>query len=91
MNARGGRVSAFRKFFAVFALGLLAIPLVAMQFTDEVDWQIGDFALFAALLFALGAVIELAIRFVRVRWARAIAIGLALAGFLFVWGMLATG
>ena len=44
------RLQTFRKFFAVFALGLLAIPLVAMQFTDEVEWGIGDFALFAALL-----------------------------------------
>jgi len=81
----------FRVAFAIFALALLALPLVAMQFSTEVNWQVGDFAVFAAMLVALGAAIELAIRFAKGRWVRAIAIALAIVAFVFVWGMLATG
>ena len=33
---------------------ILLIPLVAMQFTNEVSWQIGDFILAAILLFSFG-------------------------------------
>lgn len=41
---------------------LLLLPLVAMQFTREVDWTAGDF-LFAAMMFALvGVTLELAVR-----------------------------
>lgn len=80
----------FRIAFAVVALALLAVPLIAMQFTSEVNWTAFDFAFGAAMFLALGVVIELAIRFIRGRWARAIGIALAITGFIFVWGMLAT-
>ena len=33
---------------------ILLIPLIAMQFTNEVSWQIGDFILAAILLFSFG-------------------------------------
>jgi hypothetical protein len=35
------------------AAALLLVPLVAMQFTDEVNWDVADFAVFAALLTGL--------------------------------------
>jgi hypothetical protein len=41
----------------VLALGvslLLLVPLVAMQFTDEVAWSLTDFATAAVLLFGAG-------------------------------------
>lgn len=82
----------FRRRFALIAVILLIIPLVAMQFsTGEVDWGAGDFIVFAALLAGLGVVIELAIRLAPTRTLRAAAIGLSLAGFAFVWAMLAVG
>ena len=41
---------------------VLLIPLVAMQFTKEVQWTVGDF-MFAALLIGLvGTAFELAVR-----------------------------
>jgi hypothetical protein len=33
---------------------LLAVPLVAMQLTDEVDWSLADFVVAGALLFGAG-------------------------------------
>ena len=81
----------YRKIFAAVAVAILLIPLVAMQFTAEVTWKAGDFLVFGGMLLILSALIECAIRFAPNRWIRAVAVGLALAGFLFVWALLATG
>ncbi len=66
-------------------------PLVAMQFTDEVQWTGLDFAVFGAmLLLALGAQ-ALGLRTARDRASR-VAVGIAvLAGFLLVWAQGAVG
>ena len=67
------------------ACGLLAVPLIAMQFTGEVDWTGGDF-LFAAVLLGLACgTIELAAR-VSGDWAYRGGVILAVAAsFLLVW------
>ncbi len=41
---------------------ILLVPLVAMQFTDEVDWGVFDFVFAGALLGGTGALLELAMR-----------------------------
>ncbi len=41
---------------------ILLLPLVAMQFTDEVVWDVVDFAVFGALLVGAGITCELAAR-----------------------------
>jgi hypothetical protein len=73
------------------AAGLLALPAVAMQFTDEVDWSAGDF-LFAAIVFAIvGGLLELA---ARASASLAYRVGAAMAvatGFLTIWITLAVG
>ncbi len=38
---------------------ILLIPLVAMQFNDEVDWSLGDFILAGVLLIGAGLLYEL--------------------------------
>jgi uncharacterized membrane protein len=38
---------------------ILAIPLVAMQFTNEVNWKLSDFVVMGALLSITGIAIEL--------------------------------
>ena len=88
---RQASLRTYRAVFALAALSILAVPLIAMQFTSEVNWQAGDFMVFAAMLVALGAAIELAIRFARSHLLRAAVIALSLIGFVFVWAMLATG
>jgi len=73
------------------AAGLLALPAVAMQFTEEVDWSAGDF-LFAAIVFAIvGGLLELA---ARTSASLAYRVGAAVAvatGLLTVWITLAVG
>ena len=90
LTATPRSLRTYRAVFAIVALSILGVPLVAMQFSREVNWQAGDFLVFAAMLLALGAMIELAIRYARSRWMRSAVISLSLAGFVFVWAMLAT-
>ncbi len=70
---------------------ILMVPLVAMQFTDQVVWGPLDFAVMGALLFGTGLMYQLAARQVRNLAYRAAA-GIALAAaFLLVWINLAVG
>lgn len=72
------------------ALVLLS-PLVAMQFTEEVAWDLADFAVFGAMLAGAGLTFELAVRTVSNKAYRA-AVGVALAAaFLLVWVNAAVG
>ena len=73
------------------AILLLAAPFVAMRFTSEVNWSLGDF-IFAGVLFALiGGALELAVR-ASSNHSYRIAAGLALLGaLLVVWVDLAVG
>jgi len=41
---------------------ILSLPLIAMHFTSEVAWSVGDFVLAGVLLTILGATLELAVR-----------------------------
>lgn len=40
-------------------LVLLSIPLIAMQFTDEVNWDLSDFLIMGAALFGIALIYEL--------------------------------
>ncbi|MFA5135011.1 MAG: hypothetical protein WC505_04475 [Patescibacteria group bacterium] len=70
---------------------ILLIPLVAMQFTDEVVWTVGDFIFAGVLLFGSGLVYELAARKANTAVYK-VAIGLAVATMLLlVWINAAVG
>jgi hypothetical protein len=73
------------------AVALLLLPLIAMQFTHEVNWTLSDF-IFAGVIFAIvGGTFELAVR-ASGNWAYRAAVALALAGgFFTVWINLAVG
>lgn len=67
---------------------ILLLPLLAMQFTDEVDWDVADFVIFGALIISVGLVYELASRKAKESGNAAYktAAGLALAAaFLLFW------
>ncbi|MGD8496332.1 MAG: hypothetical protein PVF05_09100 [Gemmatimonadales bacterium] len=70
---------------------ILLLPLVAMQFTDEVNWTAGDFAFAALLILAVAVPSELVVRKTGDAAYRAGA-GIALAtGFLLLWSNGAVG
>lgn len=70
---------------------ILIIPLIAMQFTDEVNWTPFDFIVAGALLLGTGLMCELAIRKLRnIKYRVAICVALLLA-LLLIWAELAVG
>ncbi len=76
---------------ALAATLILLIPAVAMQFTAEVDWSLGDFLVMGALIFSVGLAFEFVMRkggntFYRVAFGIA-----ALMTFGLIWVNLAVG
>lgn len=72
-------------------VGLLMLPLIAMQFTDEVDWDLPDFIIMGALMGMVGGGIELAVKLSKnIRYRVAAVISLT-AGFLLMWVNMAVG
>lgn len=70
---------------------LLLIPLIAMQFTNEVKWGPADFAVMGILLLGTGLMCELVMRKVKkVGYRIAICAALLVALFL-IWAELAVG
>jgi hypothetical protein len=70
---------------------LLVLPLMAMQYTDEVVWGLADFAIAGALLFGAGLIFELIAGTVDGIAYRA-AVGIAVtASLILVWVNLAVG
>ena len=72
-------------------VGLLLIPLIAMQFTSEVDWDLGDFVIMGILLLGTGLMAELVIRKVKNTESRLVIVGLILLVFFLIWAELAVG
>ena len=70
---------------------LLLVPLVAMQFTREVAWGVGDFVAAGMLIAGTGIAYVLSTRRLTTRRARLIAGGALAAALLLVWAELAVG
>ncbi len=78
-------------FVALATVILLFVPLVAMQFTDEVVWSLADFIVAGALLFGTGLSFVLLIRLMTnivYRFAVGFALGTT---FFMIWANLAVG
>lgn len=72
-------------------IGFLLIPLIAMAFTDEVNWAPLDFAIAGGLLLGTGLSIDFVIRKVtKIEYRIAISLAI-LAVLLLIWTELAVG
>ena len=82
------------KRFKLISLGvalLLTIPLVAMLFSTEVHWTVGDFIVMAVLLFITGIGADLAYRTGKTPITKGILIAGAIFLLMLVWSTLAVG
>jgi hypothetical protein len=70
---------------------ILAIPLVAMQFTNEVVWTLSDFITAGILLLSTGLAIELVIRNLKTGTLRTIVLIVILLVLFLIWVELAVG
>jgi hypothetical protein len=70
---------------------LLLIPLIAMQFSPEVNWSPVDFAVAGVLLFGTGLSCELVLRKVKKTVHRIVICGAIILALLLIWMELAVG
>ncbi|HEY6503575.1 MAG TPA: hypothetical protein VIZ28_06315 [Chitinophagaceae bacterium] len=70
---------------------LLLIPLIAMQFTNEVKWTLPDFVGMGVLLLGTGLMCELVLRKVKKTGHRIILCGVILVALFLIWLELAVG
>lgn len=70
---------------------LLIIPLIVMQFTNEVKWNLTDFIVAGLLLFGAGLIVEFALRKAKSPKFKALAIIAIVVLFLLIWAELAIG
>ncbi|ALM09311.1 membrane protein [Sediminicola sp. YIK13] len=70
---------------------LLLIPLLAMQFTEEVHWTFSDFLVAGALLMGTGLMVDFTLRKVaQTKYRIAICVAIVI-GLLLIWAELAVG
>jgi hypothetical protein len=84
-------VSADLKLVVLGVGAVLLVPLVAMQFTHEVNWTAFDFAVAAVLLLAAGSSYVAISRQVKPQRKRTLAKIALVLGFLLLWAELAVG
>lgn len=70
---------------------ILLVPLVAMQFTSEVVWNLADFVIMGILLFVTGLAIELTWEKLVKSVYRISGITVIIITFLIIWAELAVG
>ena len=84
---------AFKNIFitATFiSLGILAIPFVAMRFTEEVNWSLFDFAVGGSLIFITATIFQLTFKKQKFRTRLILQLAILLV-FLLIWLELAVG
>lgn len=70
---------------------ILSIPLIAMKFTNQVNWTVSDFLIMGMLLSVTALGIELVIRNVKTMKARVLLCAIVLLIFFIIWAELAVG
>lgn len=79
------------KTILISVMVLLLIPVISMQFTDEVNWGPLDFFVAGVLLLSAGLIFDLVIRKVKNRNYRIAIITVILLALLLIWAELAVG
>lgn len=75
----------------LIAAGVLLIPLVAMQFTEEVKWNTTDFIAAGLLLLSGGLTLEFIVRKVKTLQLKIAACATLFIVLLLIWAELAVG
>ena len=73
------------------AAGILLIPFIGMQFSDEINWTSSDFVVMGLLLFGTGLAIEFALRKLKSTRSRIIVCSVILISLFIIWAELAVG
>jgi hypothetical protein len=80
-----------KRLIIITSVIILFIPLIAMQFTDEVKWSLFDFVIAGILLIGTGLICEFTWRKIKkIKYRIAIILAI-LVVFLIIWAELAVG
>jgi hypothetical protein len=93
MKSKNSNILFQNKIFLWIALTaslMLLTPLIAMQFTNEVNWTLGDFVVMGILFFGTSSAFVLTARKSNKKYRAAIGIAFLIA-FLWLWAELAVG
>lgn len=92
MNNQSGTVNNTRLIgIMALATAMLLLPLIAMQFTSEVDWDVADFVIMGILLYGTGLVCEFVLRSVKKPAYRLALVTVVLLILFLTWAELAVG
>ena len=75
----------------IIFLSLLLIPLVAMNFTSEVNWKLFDFLIASVLLVGTGVLLELILRKIKTKEGKIFFSLVLFTLLLLLWAELAVG
>lgn len=74
--------------YVVIVIAVLSIPLLAMQFTNEVNWTLFDFLIAGFLLITTLTLIEITLRIFKNKTLKITTFFVILFLFLLIWGEL---
>lgn len=77
--------------FLSIATAILLLPLIAMQFTAEVNWTLFDFIVAGVLLYGTAFLLDFVIKKFSDPRSRRIAVTTVVLGLLLLWAELAVG
>lgn len=87
MNMQNKRLNIFLS----AASAILLLPLIAMQFTAEVNWTLFDFTVAGVLLYGTAFLLDFVIKRYSTPRSRRIAVTAVVLGLLLLWAELAVG
>jgi len=82
--------NSFIRIISLTSIALL-IPLIAMQFSDDVHWSVADFIFAATFFIVAGLVFEFLVKKLKNKKQRIIAGVIAALFFAFLWAEFAVG
>lgn len=94
MKQKSSDIFMKNSIFAWIALAtaiILAVPLIAMQFTDELNWTLSDFIIIGMLLLSTGSLFTLTARKIHPTSLRILTGALFGLALLYIWAELSVG
>ncbi|RAJ13427.1 hypothetical protein [Olleya aquimaris] len=78
-------------YLIITVIAVLSIPLIAMQFTNDVNWSVFDFVIAGILLFSLGLITTYLVKTIKNPKIKIGIIVVLIILFLLIWAELAVG
>ncbi len=75
----------------LITIGVLLLPLISMQFSEEVQWTLSDFLIAGVLIFSVSSIISYILSISKTKKTKIVWITLLVILFILLWAELAVG